>query len=151
MSFSQIALTFDLFGIIQGWTVSEYPLLGQQMWPVSLTKLSPVEVHRSKWVRSPWYLSSISIQSAGELCRTCFVTESMSRMYRSCSWRTPATITRACALRTQPSRESPLSARRYQVNSRRAVVTARDLIAWLKTIELFSRSLARQNYIGLSL
>lgn len=81
--------------------------------------------------------------TACELCRTqssctrtCFVTESMSRMYRSCSWRTPATTTRR--MRTQPWREYPPSA-----NSRRAIATARDLIALLKTIELFGRSLGK--------
>jgi len=31
------------------------------------------------------------MQRVVSLNRTCFVTESMSRMYRSCSWRTPAT------------------------------------------------------------
>jgi len=60
----------------------------------SLTELSSAEVNRSK--RST--AARIYNQSACESCRTCFVTESMSRIYRSCSWRTPATMTCACAL-----------------------------------------------------
>ena len=92
---------------MMGWDAADRGLTGGQMviwtpavrsatWPVSLTKLSAVDVNRSKLrstmpvipVLSPCPANTIS----GWVRRayTCFVTESMSRMYRSCSWRTPA-------------------------------------------------------------